>query len=389
VRVALDASFLGAQRGGDETFLSGLLEGLARRRAPDDSFPLLLPTPVAPPSVAGDGAFPVVPLRRGPGPWHYAVGLPAALRRIGPLDLAVSVTHIPLTGSVPAALVLGDLSFVHRPQDYPPPTARRLRTLVPRHLDRARAVLVPSEFTRADVLDTYGLDPELVHVVPNRVAPAVVPDPDDAATAAETAALAAHGVRSPYLLYVGNLHPRKNVGRLVQAFLQARREEPRLRGHRLVVAGARWFRGAVEERAAGGDADVVFLGRVSDTARTLLLTGAEALAYVSLFEGFGLPPLEAMAQGVPVLTSTVTSMPEVCGDAALYVDPTDQDAVSAGVRRILDDDGLRRRLRLAGPARAALFDADRVGDAALGAFRAATRANPEGRVPYRRQRTTG
>jgi glycosyltransferase involved in cell wall biosynthesis len=387
VRVALDASFLGAQRGGDETFMSGLLEGLARRRGPEDTFALLLPTSVAPPSVRGDHAFSVVPLRRGPGPWHFAVTLPAALRRMEPLDLALSVTHIPLTGATPAALVLGDLSFVHRPQDYPAATARRLRTLVPRHLARARAVLVPSEFTRQDILTTYGLEPERVHVVPNRVGPAVVPEGEDARTAAE--GLAAQGVRPPYLLYLGNLHPRKNVGTLVSAFLRARRDEPRLRGHRLVVAGARWFRGSAEQGAAGGDRDVVFLGRVSDTARSLLLSGAEALAYVSLFEGFGLPPLEAMAHGVPVLTSTVASMPEVCGDAALYVDPTDLGAVTAGVRQILRDDGLRCRLRLAGPARAAAFDADRVGDAALRAFRAATRSAHDVRVPSRRRRTTG
>lgn len=389
MRVALDASFLGAQRGGDETFVSGLLEGLARRRAPGDSFPLLLPSPVAPPSVTGDSAFPVVPLRRASGPWHFAVGLPTALRRISPLDLALSVTHIPLTGTVPAALVLGDLSFVHRPQDYPAHTARRLRALVPRHLARARAVLVPSEFTRRDVLDTYGVDPDRVHVVPNRVAPAVVRDPDDPFTAAEAAALAARGVRPPYLLYLGNLHPRKNVAALVRAFLRARSEEPALLGHRLVVAGARWFHGDAEALAARGDPDVVFLGRVSDTARTLLLSGAEALAYVSLFEGFGLPPLEAMAHGVPVLSSTVTSMPEVCGDAALLVDPTDQDAVTAGLRRILEEEALRDRLRQAGPARAAAFGADRVGDAALAAFRAATGSDDEKRNPYRRQRTTG
>lgn len=387
MRVAVDASFLGAQRGGDETFLSGLLEGLARRRGAEDTFPLLLRAPTAQSPVTGDEAFPVVPVRRGPGPWHFAVTLPRALRRLGPLDLAVAVTHIPLTGSTPAALVLGDLSFVHRPQDYPAATARRLRALVPLHLARARAVIVPSEFTRQDVLGTFGLDPERVHVVPNRVAPSVVPDPGDSHTAAEAASLAAQGVRPPYLLYLGNLHPRKNVPTLVSAFRQVLRDEPRLRGHRLVVAGARWFRGGAEELAAGGDPDVVFLGRVSDTARSLLLSGADALAYVSLFEGFGLPPLEAMACGVPVLVSGVTSMPEVCGDAALYVEPTDPGAVTEGVRRILDDEDLRRRLRSAGPARAGVFDADRVGDAAVTAFRAAVRCAPGRGRTLRRQGT--
>ena len=338
MRVALDASFLSAQRGGDETFMRGLLEGLARRRDPDDTFPLLLS-----------------------GPWHFAATLPRVLRRCGDLELAVSVTHVPLTGSTPYALVLGDLSFVHRPRDYPGTTALRLRTLIPRHLRQVRAVLVPSEYTRTDVLDTFDVEPGIVHVVPNRIAPAVTPD--------ATAEPVADG--RPYLLYLGNLHPRKNVASLITAFRAAKRAESRLAEHRLFVAGARWYGGRAEQDAAGASPDIVFLGRVSDAARARLLAGADALAYVSLFEGFGLPPLEAMAYGVPVLTSSTTSLPEVTGGAALLVDPVSADAIAEGVVRILTDSALRARLHVAGPQRAAHFDADRVGNAAIAAFQAA------------------
>lgn len=373
MKVAIDAAFLGAARGGDETFLGGLVEGLARCHRPGDVFPLVLADAPVPASLQGDPAFPVLRVPRRPGPWHFAVTLPGAVRRVGSPDLVVGVTHLPLRVGDRGVLVVGDLSFLHRPGDYPAATAARLRALVPRQARAARAVLVPSEFTRADVTSTLGLDPSRVHVVPNRVE---LPDPGRATSAEVTAALRARGVDGRYLLYLGNLHPRKNVARLVRAFRAARRTEPALADHRLVVAGGRWFGGHEEQDAAGGDPAVVFLGRVSDTERDALLAGASALAYVSLFEGFGLPPLEAMAHGVPVLTSATTALPEVCGDAALLVDPVDADAVTAGVVRILTDDALRSRLRTQGPARAAGFDTARVGAAALRAFDAALAPAP-------------
>ena len=175
MRVAIDATFLGAGRGGDETFLRGVLRGLAACREPDEEFPLLLGPGAVPPEVAGDAGFPVVRLAARPGGWHFAAGLPRALRRVQP-DLAMTVTHAPLTGRVPFAVTVGDLSFWHRPQDYPRVTAARLRTLVPRHLRQARVVLAPSAYTRSDLLATFDLPPERVHVVPNTVAAPVVRD---------------------------------------------------------------------------------------------------------------------------------------------------------------------------------------------------------------------
>ncbi|SDS74875.1 glycosyltransferase family 4 protein [Actinopolymorpha singaporensis] len=366
MRVTFDGVFLGEGRGGDETFLRGLLAGLALRADPADRFEVLTPNGVLPPEVAFAPAFTASAIRRRPGPWHFTRTLPAQLRRARP-DILVAVTHGPVGSPIPVALTVGDLSFEHRRRDYPPATAFRLRTLVRRQARDASVVLVPSEFTRADVVASYGVAPEAVRVVPNRVtAPARL----DAGTMAEADAwLATRGVRAPFLLYLGNLHPRKNVPLLIRSFLRAQRANADLRGHQLVIAGGRWFRGDDEKEAAAGSGQVVFLGRVSDSVRSRLLGGASAVAYLSLFEGFGLPPLEAMAHGTPVLTSLATSLPEVCGNAALLVDPLDGEAVTAGVVRILTDEALRERLRVAGPARAAEFDTERVGTAAVDALR--------------------
>ena len=374
MRAAIDATFVGAGRGGDETFLRGVLRGLAHCREPDEEFPLLLGPGAVPTEVAGDAGFPVVRLPARPGAWHFAASLPRALRRVQP-DLAMTVTHAPLTGRVPIAVTIGDLSFWHRPQDYPRATAARLRTLVPRHLSQARVVLVPSAYTRSDLLATFGLSPARVHVVPNTVAASA----GLTAPAAQQADrwLAERGVRGPYLVYVGNLHPRKNVPLLIRSFLTARRGVPALREHRLVIAGGRWWRGDEEHIAAGGSDRIHFLGRVSDDVRSRLLARASALAYLSLFEGFGLPPLEAMAHGTPVLASSLTSLPEVCGNGALLVDPRSPTAVLDALVSVLTDETVRTRLRAAGPQVAGGYDAPRVGRAALGAFRYALGREPD------------
>lgn len=385
MRVAIDGVFLGAGRGGDETFLRGVLRGLALRRAPDDEFPLILPHGYSPPEAENDPAFPVVRLPVRPGPWHFGSALPKVLRQLRP-DLALTVTHAALTGRVGSAVTIGDLSFVHRPQEYPRGTAARLRALVPVHARRARVVLVPSEYTRADVIDCYGIEPERVRVVPNRVVTADALSEPAAREADEW--IDAHGVGARYLLYLGNLHPRKNVPRLIRCFLTARSTSLVLRDCQLVIAGGHWWRGNAEQVAAGGSPQVRFLGRVSDAVRDRLLARAAAVAYLSLFEGFGLPPLEAMAYGIPVIAADRTSLPEVCGPAALLVDPESSDQIVDGLVQVLTDPPLRARLSAAGRTRAAAFDAERVGDAVVDAFRFALQpsSTPTGSVHSRERK---
>lgn len=359
MRLLVDATPLGSGRGGDETWLAGLLEGLALHPEAADRVQVLLRPGVSLP--AGAQGLPVLRGTPSPGPWHFVRSLPAVVSRERP-DQVLTVTHAPLRSSAARLVVVGDLSFVHRPADYPRATAWRLRTLVRRHCRDAERVLVPSQTTRQDVLATFGLSPERVVVVPNRVLP---PAPvQDRAAAAEL--LAAAGVRAPYVVQLGNRHPRKNVARLVRSFAAMTRDPAAPPGVQLVLAGARWWGGADESAAIEALAPgvVVELGRVSDDVRRLLLQGAEALAYVSLFEGFGLPAVEALAEGTPVLASATTSLPEVCGDAALLVDPGDDDAVTAGLLRILTDTALRDRLRAAGPVQAATWSTARVGAAA-------------------------
>jgi glycosyltransferase involved in cell wall biosynthesis len=356
--VAIDAAALGSKIGGDETFVRGVLDGLGRRAGAD--LEIHVYAPEGAPVPLRDAPVRSLPPRRGIV--HFAVDLPLALwadRRS--LDLVMSVTHAPLTSPVPRVLVVGDLSFEHLPHAYPAATRLRLRHLVRRQARSCRMVVTPSEFSRTDLIERYGLAPERVSVVPNRVVPAGPLDP------ALDARAAARGVRPPFILYVGNLHPRKNLRRLVHAFARARSTSTAVADHQLVIAGARWWGDAETD----GDDSVLALGRVDDDLRDHLMARATLLAYPSLFEGFGLPALEAMAVGTPVLTSAATSLPEVCGDAAVLVDPYDTDAIAHGLVSLCEDDALRSDLAVKGRHRAATYGADRTGDAAIAALRAA------------------
>ena len=359
MRVAIDATALGSHRGGDETLVRSLLRGLAGAVHESDAVEVLTSAGAQLPAecraMPGAGLR-VTAIERRSGPRHFALDLPAWLRRLTHEgrrpDLVVALTHAPVWSPAPVALLVTDLSFIHDPGGYPAADRWRLRLLVGAQVRRAAQVLTISDFCRTDLEQTYQLAAGSVQVLP------LVVDAPTPAHPAARAALAGRGVPARYLLYLGNLHPRKNVPRAIEAFLDLRRREPELSGYAFVVAGRAWF-GGTAEREAARDAPpgaVIFLDRVDDAEREVLLRDAEALVYPSIFEGFGLPPLEAMARGTPVLASAVTAIPEVCRDAALLVDPHDTDALAEGMRRVLLDAPLRDRLRTAGFARAAAYD---------------------------------
>ncbi len=271
--------------------------------------------------------------------------LPARLARELDLVHATSAA-VPPTRGRPLVATLHDLAFRHFPEAYPA-GGRRFHELATRiAVAEAARVLVPSAATAADLADLYGLEPTRVAVTPlGADPPPTPPDPEPA-----RAALERLGVPGPFLLAVGTLEPRKNLARLVAAFAEAAAELPE---HHLVVVGPAGWGAAVPAEAV--PPRVALAGQVDEPALHGLYAAADGLAYPSLYEGFGLPVVEAMAHGVPVLTSDRSSLPEVAGDAALLVDPLDVPAIAKGLVELVSDRALRERLAAAGPRRAAAF----------------------------------
>jgi len=282
---------------------------------------------------------------QGPLPWR--------LRRARPDVVHLTGYPAPVLGDHPTVLTLHDLSLLRDPSTHP---RRRVMAMTPLLRAAARGacrVIVPSCATADDAQQLLGLDPDRVHVIHEAASARFrrITDPETLLQVARH-----HGLRPGFLLAIGTLEPRKNLIALVSAWM-------RLRAGgwdgQLVVAGAEgWGTPALDASLPDPAAarDLRRLGRVPDADLPVLLSLAGAFAYPSLLEGFGLPVVEALACGVPTVTSDRGAMAEVAGDAAILVDPTDVRALAAALERALTPGAERDRLAAAGPARAATFD---------------------------------
>ncbi len=270
----------------------------------------------------------------------YPLLLPLRARRS---DLLHCTTfRAPLQAPLPVVVTVHDLAIVRQPELFTTWTRLYARTLLLPVLRAATRVLAVSEFTKREVVELAGVPEERVDVAYNAASPSVF-TPEGAAAGGD------------YVLAVGTLEPRKNLARLIEA-------TGRL-GLELRIAGARGW-GRVDVDAA----HVRWLGRPSDAELAAQLRGALCLAYPSLLEGFGIPVLEAMLCGTPVVTSTGSAMEEVAGDAAELVDPRDVEAIAAGIERAL---ARRTELRAAGLRRAQHFTWEAAAAATVDAYRRA------------------
>ena len=272
---------------------------------------------------------------------------------------AMHLVHAPSPVALPPAgpgqrlvVTVHDLAFRVYPRLFPAVWRNLFRAGIRRAVANADAIVTVSEHTARDLVAFTRADPNRVHVIPLA---ASLPE-----TAAEPAEVIERlKVPRRYLLFVGVLEPRKNLVRLVRAYRRA--VAAGALPHALVLAGPMgWHsRPLLREVATAGPGDVVLTGRVEARELDALYRGAAAFAYPSLYEGFGLPVLEAMVRGIPVVTSAVSSLPEVAGDAALLVDPRSTAQLAEAVERVLAEEDFATRLSAAGRARAAAFSWER------------------------------
>jgi len=355
VHIAIDAHSVGTGLAGNETYAANLVEALAEV---DRKNRYTVYVTRAEAEARFGGRWGNVSVRRT-APHTPLVRIPltlsAELRR-RPVDLLHVQYTAPPLAPCPVVATIHDLSFEHIPETFKRRSRVQLRLTVRATARRAAHVIAPSEYTRRDLVETYGLDPARVTAIPLAVAPRFRPVAD----AAELARVRGrYGIKGEYVLAVGSIQPRKNLARLVRAYSALRRGRGRSNLPQLVLVGKKaWLYGdtltAIEEERLGDS--VVLTGYVSEGDLPALYTGALLFAYPSFYEGFGLPPLEAMSCGAPVLTGNRTSLPEVVGDAGLTVDPFDTGALADGLARLIDDDALRAHLRERGLQRARSFD---------------------------------
>ncbi len=353
--IGVDASrAVAGPRTGTEQYSAQLLEALGRLDRRND-YVLYVNGKARPPlDLPANFRARLIPF---PRLWtHARLSLELAAR--APDVLFVPAHVVPLVHPRSVVTVHG-LEYRHFPEAYPRRTRHYLEWSTRWSARAARRVIVPSAATARDLTAVYGTPPGRIAVVPHGYHPRCRPLPPDAVARG----LARLGIAPPYILAVGTLQPRKNLARLVDAFAALAARRPEL-PHRLVLVGRRgWLDdpifAALQRPGSPARGRVQITGYLADDDLPIVYNGATALAFPSLYEGFGLPALEALACGTPVLTSDRSSLPEVVGDAGLTVDPLDTAAITEGLERLVLDAGLRQDLRERGLERATRFSWER------------------------------
>jgi glycosyltransferase involved in cell wall biosynthesis len=259
---------------------------------------------------------------------------------------------------MPTVLTVYDLRLASMPETYSRARYLFLRSVIPRSLRRSDRIIAISNDTKKDIIRYFGVPAE-------RIAVSYCPVPNRFTRIEDRSLLASirekYGLPEKFILSVGKLEPRKNIDRLIEAYATIRKRI----GIGLVVSGKRdpAFRGYYDRvRKRGIEEDAVFTGYVDDSDLPALYSMARVFAYPSLHEGFGIPLLEAMACGTPVVTSDVSALPDVAGNAAVLVDPSSVESIAGGLARILGDDVFRAQLIESGYERARGFDAGRAAE---------------------------
>lgn len=362
MKIALDCRTVTAPKTGDRTYALNLLRGLAEVDRENEF--LLYTWERTTLTDVSNPRFSTVLLPSQPR-WAWTpLAFPRDLRRRG-ADLAHVQYIIPPVSPCPVVTTIHDIAFARFPGLFPLKHRVLLNLLIPFAARRSAAVITCSESTRRDLVELYGIPPEKIWVTPYAADSVYRPMDRDEARRAVRKRLR---VPTPYVLSVGVLQPRKNLPRLVRAYNRVAAEFP----HRLVIVGKEGW--ANEElrtaiRAAPPGKEPFFTGYVPDADLPPLYAGADLFAYPSLYEGFGLPPLEAMACGTPVLTGDTSSLPEVVGDAGVMVPPQSEEAIADAISALLSDERRREALSAAGIRRAAEFSWERTARETLNVYR--------------------
>ena len=351
MRIAIDASTISTQ-GGPRTYVLGLIDALLLIDK-DNEYIVFYNDPMH------LGRFPLAKEVVLPGKnplarlWREHVLLPLACQRERVDLLHCPKSAIPYFSSCPVVVTLHDLIPLKHPETEKFAAQMYWRLQIPIAARRSTFIITDSEHARQEILADFGCLPEKVRAImlgfdPRMIKPRNVAEGD--------AVCQKYGLPPEYLLYVGTIQPRKNLDTLIQAF--SRFKKIASSDNKLVIVGRKgWLYEQlfVRIKELNLEPEIVFTGFVPDEDLPFIYDRASVFLYLSLFEGFGLPPLEAMACGIPVITSNTTSLPEVVGDAGITVSPTDVDAVVFAMQQVLTDPLRAEKMREAGRNRAQLF----------------------------------
>lgn len=337
---------------------------------PEDEFYFLFDRKWDPEFIFAGNVKPLIvsPYARHPVLWYwwFERAVPKALKENN-IELFLSPDgYGSLHTSVPQIITVHDLAFEHYRQHTPFLVQNYYRYFVPEYCRKADKILAVSEFTKQDIIETYGIAPAKIEVVYNGAAIETFPDPKNIQHT-----LRKHGLQqAPYFLFIGAVHPRKNVTGLLKAFehFVTAYDQP----HQLLIIGRKaWMNEELNDffQHMKHRHRILWIEHIERAQLLEITAAAFALVYPSFFEGFGIPILEAMSLGVPVICSKVSAMPEVAGNAAILVDPTSTISIAEAMQNLCSDNRLRDELIEKGKRRASSFSWDRSAEKVVGIIR--------------------
>lgn len=362
MRIAINTRFLLSHK--MEGFGWYTYETVSRlvEKHPEHTFILFFDRPYDQKFVFGSNVIPVVlfPPARHPFLFmlFFEVAVSKALKKYEADVFFSPDGYLSLRSAVPQIPVIHDLNFEYYPKDIPWMMSKYLRSFFPKFARKATKIVTVSEHSKADIVKLYGVAPERINVGWNGASEKFAP----ASPVEKALTRQQHANGKEYFLFVGALHPRKNVGRLLQAF-----ESYVAKGgsHDLVIVGENLWKKkyAYQSLISGKAAERIhFTGHLPIDSLVKVMASALAFVYVPYFEGFGIPLVEAMQCGVPIISGNLTSLPEVAAEAALYVDPFKVEEIADAMHRIETDAELRETLAQKGLKRADLFSWDHTAD---------------------------
>lgn len=325
----------------------------------EHTFYFIFDRPYSEEVVFSDNVIPIVlrPATRHPFLWFlwFEIRIPRLLKKIE-ADIFLSTDgFLSLRSKIPSCAVIHDINFEHRPKDLPFFSRKFYRYFYPRYARSATRLATVSEYSRRDIINNYDIDEQKIDLVYNGVSNTFFPIP----TSKIEEVREKYTQGAPYFIFVGSLHPRKNIRNLLRAF-ELFREEYKS-PFKLMIVGKKFFLTKLMEdqlEMMKYKTDVIFTGRLSSQELNNVLASSWALTFVPFFEGFGIPLVEAMKCDIPIVASNVTSLPEIAGDAALYVEPESPGSIRDGMIRIVKEEGLREQLILRGKIRSEKYSWD-------------------------------